>query len=467
MTMNLVLMVSVLVFVVLCVAKTGLARPLDLERSGLFLLLTSLFTAFFYAAFRLSDGALVLGALAKMLGEANYAFLILFLRAQRKVLSRRQEQNGSVAVLLVSLAHLTLNLTLTGHWQLGVMSLQVLVLIGWVGLEAWWLWRARAHKGSLILAVLVLVHWWCELIGRSALVWQVWHGVVLIDTPLWTDATQNWMWVSFFMGFMAQLAIAGVVAQQLRQDKDRLSQLLRQVELTLQEKESLLLALVASHEERDDEPHMASLAHELRQPLGAIQLNAEYLASSQRLSRDEESQVLQEILRENQRAVGIVQGLRGLFMNKGKQPRELLDLSTVLSLWCARQASLLQRRGVDLHWQVQPGAWVRGSATQLEMVFQNLVNNAVEAMSCQGGAVHLTLVVQDSLVVVDVADQGPGLSAHLHEKIFEMGYSTKTHGMGLGLWLSRRIAQLHRGQLGCVVQATGTRMRLTLPLELA
>ena len=464
--MDLVLVVSVLVFVVLCVAKTGLARPLDLERSGLFLLLTSLFTAFFYAAFRLGDGALVLGALAKMLGEANYAFLILFLHAQRKVLSRKQEQKGSVAVLLVSLAHLTLNLTLTGHWQLGVMSLQVLVLIGWVGLEAWWLWRARAHKGSLILAVLVLVHWWCELIGRSALVWQVWHGVVLIDVPLWTDATQNWMWVSFFMGFMAQLAIAGVVAQQLRQDKDRLAQMLRQVEDALKEKDSLLLALVASHAGRDAQPHMASLAHELRQPLGSIQLNAEYLASSQRLSREEESQVLQEILRENQRAVGIVQGLRSLFVRQSPL-HEAVNLSSLLAQWGERQVRLLQPLGVVLHRQLQEGVRVRGAANQIEMVLQNLVNNAVDALASQGGGeVHLSMRAHEGWVQVDVVDNGPGLPPHLHEKIFEMSFSTKVQGMGIGLWLSRRIAQLHSGQLVCVPQAHGTCMRLALPLDL-
>lgn len=465
--MDLVLVISVLGFVALCGATTGWLRPLDLERSGLFLLLTSLFTALFYGAFRLGDEALRLGALAKMLGEANYAFLILFLHSQRKSLPRKVEQRASLAVMGVSLVHLALNLTLTGYLQMWVMSLQVLVLIGWVALEAWWLWRVRQHKGSLLLAALVGVHWLCELLGRSALLWQAWHGVVLIDTPMWTDATQHWMWVSFFMGFMAQLAIAGVVAQQLRQDKERLSQLLRQVEIVLQEKETLLLALVASHAGRDEEPHMASLAHELRQPLGAIQLNAEYLASSPRLSHEEESQVLQEILRENQRAVGIVQGLRSLFVRQSPL-YEAVDLSSLLAQWCDRQVRLVQPLMVVLYLQLQEGVKVRGAANQIEMVLQNLVNNAVDALASQGGGeVHLSMRAHEGWVQVDVVDNGPGLPPHLHEKVFEMSFSTKVQGMGIGLWLSRRIAQLHSGQLVCVPQVQGTCMRLTLPLELA
>lgn len=466
--MDLVLPLTVLGFVGLCLATTGLWRPMSLGRSGVFLLVTSLFTALFYGAHRLADGDLAMGAIAKMMGEANYAFLIVFLRSLRKTLPISSQRQGALAVLIVSLVHLSLNMTLTGPWQMAVMSLQVLVLIGWVGLESWWLWHAQPQAMRLLLALMVSVHWLSELLGRTALGWSAWQGSLAMQAPGWTDAMVDWMWVTFFLGFMAQLAVAGMVAQALRQDKDRLEQLVKQVEGMLQEKESLLMTLLASNAARDAEPQLASLAHELRQPLGAIQLNAEYLASGQRLSREEESQVLQEILRENHRAVAIVQGLRSLFTDKSP-PQTRLDLGNFVTHWVARQAPVLaQQFGVRLGVRAQAAVHVQASAVQLEMVLQNLVNNAVEAMACgQGDAIEVILLAHGHQALIDVVDDGPGLAPELHEKVFEMSFSTKTQGMGLGLWLSRRIAQMHRGDLVCIAHPAGARMRLSLPLEVA
>jgi signal transduction histidine kinase len=464
--MDLVLPLAVLGFVGLCLATTGLWRPMSLGRSGIFLLVTSMFTALFYGAYRIADGDLALSAIAKMLGEANYAFLIVFLRWQRRPMPVTSQRQAAWAVLIVSLTHLTLNMVLTGPWQMAVMTVQVLVLIGWVTLESWWLWQAQPQGVRLMLVLMVSAHWLSELVGRSALAWAAWQDRQLMQGPGWTDAMVDWMWVTFFLGFMAQLAVAVVVAQALRDEKDRLQQMVLQVEGMLKEKESMVMTLLASNAASEAEPQMASLAHELRQPLGAIQLNAEYLASGQRLSREEESQVLQEILRENHRAVAIVQGLRSLFMDKAPQQNRL-DLSDFLENWIAQQAPLLQQQfGVRLSIRSQARVQVLASAVQLGMVLQNLVNNAVEAMADRdGGAIDVILMAHDQLALVDVVDDGPGLPTDLHSKVFEMNFSTKTKGMGLGLWLSRRIAQMHRGDLNAIAHHAGARMRLSLPLE--
>ena len=82
------------------------------------------------------------------------------------------------------------------------------------------------------------------------------------------------------------------------------------------------------------------------------------------------------------------------------------------------------------------------------------------------GLIELALVAHDGQALLDVVDNGVGVSPQIRETMFDMNVSTKSQGMGLGLWLSRRIAQMHRGDLVCVQQPQGTRMRLTLPLEL-
>ncbi|OYU30278.1 MAG: hypothetical protein CFE39_14355 [Comamonadaceae bacterium PBBC2] len=467
--MNWVLPLSLLAFTGLCFRTAGIACAFSLQRSAVFLFITALSTALFYGAYRMFGEPLVLGALAKMMGEANYVFLGFFIRSQRKVLPRSVEIWGGTTVWLWSLIHLTLNLTLTGVAQMVVMTVQVLVLIAWVAYEAWLLWRAQRSAMPLMLALVVTAHGLSELVARGAMLWRGFQGSLALNAPGWTDAMLDWMWVTFFLGFMAQLATAGVVASALSQDKARLEQMVSQVEDMLQEKMSMVMSLLASNAARETDPQLASLAHELRQPLGAIQLNAEYLASTQRMSREEESQVLQDILRDNQRAVSIVQGVRNLFVQHSAQLTRL-NLPDVLERWAAHQTKVLHPVGVGmtLNLRNQAEVLVLANVVQLEMVLQNLVNNAAEELSLQGGGkIEVTMIAQDRLVHVDVVDSGSGLPADLHEKVFEMSYSTKSHGMGLGLWLSRRIAQMHRGHLGCVARPEGTCMRLTLPRELA
>ncbi|MFM8692795.1 MAG: sensor histidine kinase [Limnohabitans sp.] len=457
--------VVLLAFVLLCLATTGLRRPIALERAGLFLLTTSLLTALFFGAYRWLGEPLALGALAKMMGEANYAFLILFLRWLRKPMTRSDEIRGSALVVGVALLHLMLNLSLTGQTQLLVMTVQVLVLIGWLTLEAWWLWRKEPVFSRLVLMLLAGLHGCAEALGRSWLLLAT-DGQLDMAQPGWTDARQEWLWVTFFLGFMAQLAVAAVITQALRQEKDRLSRWVHQVEKALHEKEALLMTLLASNEAQKVQPQLASLAHELRQPLGAIQLNAEFLASGEGLSREEERRVLQDILRENHRAVSILQGLRGLFDH---QPvaMERLNMSRWLTDWVDHQAPVVRRQfGVDLRLRAQPDLVVRGHSAQLEMVLHNLVNNAIEAMLCQPErAIDIELYRREHQVYLAVRDQGPGLAQELQEKVFEMSYSTKSYGMGLGLWLSRRIVHLHRGILESVPVQEGACLQLCIPLE--
>lgn len=449
----------------LCFWTVGRGQRLSLGRVGVFLFLTSMSTAIFYGAYRLGGEALALGALAKMMGEANYAFLILFVRSQRKQLAHTDEVRGMLAVAMVSVVHLSLNLTLSGLWQLSVMTAQVLVLIGWLALEAWWWWRAKPDGLRCLLLALVLVHWLAELVGRSLLLSQFAMGAANLTEHGWSDIRDDWMWVTFFLGFMTQMAVAGVVAQALGEAKARMEILVISLENQLEEKSSMMMKLLASKAVRETELPLASVAHELSQPLGAIRLSAEHLAQSGRLSSEEEYQVLQEILRQNHRATSIVQGLRNLFIDQ-TPPQTRWSVVEWLNAWAASQAQRCRDGGVQFVYDMKApsGLEVMACQVQMEMVLQNLVKNAVEALANRSdGEIVLTLSVQGRWVQIEVADNGSGIAPALQDQIFEMNFTTKSHGMGIGLWLSRRIAKTHGGDLACVSSPRGARMRLTLP----
>jgi signal transduction histidine kinase len=98
-----------------------------------------------------------------------------------------------------------------------------------------------------------------------------------------------------------------------------------------------------------------------------------------------------------------------------------------------------------------------GDEIQLRQVFVNLLLNAVQAIDGKGGAIRVTSRDEEAHVVVEVADDGPGISAAAAARIFEPFFTTKPRGEGTGLGLptARRIAELHGGGLELVETRPG------------
>jgi len=465
MTDGLTLTIGVLFYAVLWASTLGAFRPLSMERSGIYILVTGLGAGLVFGADRFAYDGMALNALAKTLAESAYLALILFLRSVRLPLSRGQEVRGSVLVLLASMLHLTLNVTLTGFTLFAVMAVQIVLLFAWVLRESVLLWRAQPNGMTKMLVVLVALHLTFETVARGSMGYQIFIDPTGSGAN-WKETLDAWLWVTFSIGYVVLTATASVLMDAFRTDKFRLEQVVQQVEARLQEKETALLSLLATNAERSNDPSVASLAHELKQPLMAIQLNAEYLTSGKRVSQQEVEQILQAILRENQRAATIVQSVRSLFASKAAQQQSVLHLSSWLADWVnLRALALMEKYDVKLQLHVHAEAVVQINAAQLEIVLQNLLGNAVEALVGRAqGRIDITLKTENNMAVIDVIDNGPGLPKGQHERVFEMNYSTKPQGMGFGLWLSRHITQTHGGQLVAVDSETGAHMRLGLPL---
>jgi signal transduction histidine kinase len=282
----------------------------------------------------------------------------------------------------------------------------------------------------------------------------------------WLLVRDSWVWITFSLGYVVLTATASVLMDAYRSDKFRLEQLLQKVEGRLKDRESALMSMLVAHAERDKDPVVASLAHELRQPLHSIQLNAEYLSSGKTVSRQEEADILRSILDENRRAADLLQGLRNIFVNKVPESLAAINLSQWLTDWVqAKAPGLMNDHGIALQLHAQSDVHVHVHAAQVEVIVQNLVTNAVQALQGQPrGSIHLSLVAQQPWACLDVVDNGPGLPEGWSEKVYDMGVSTKADGMGMGLWLSRRIAETHGGTLSSQPSTSGAHMRLHLPL---
>ncbi len=109
-------------------------------------------------------------------------------------------------------------------------------------------------------------------------------------------------------------------------------------------------------------------------------------------------------------------------------------------------------------------AWIRGDADLLKQAVLNLVTNAMEALK-QGGRVRVSVYQQDDSVVLEVADNGPGIPQEVQDKVFQLYFSTKEKGSGIGLAMAYRAVQLHNGTIDFLSEAgRGTKFQLRFPV---
>jgi signal transduction histidine kinase len=210
------------------------------------------------------------------------------------------------------------------------------------------------------------------------------------------------------------------------------------------------------------------VAHEIKNPLNAISLHLDLLrarishnGAEQEDSLTSEIDILSKEVRRLDRVVKTFLDfsrpvdVRLLEVDLSALVREVAELMTP-------QARLAR---IDLRFDATDGEVmeIRGDADMLKQAVLNLVTNALDAMK-EGGSLRLSVRRNGESVILEVADNGPGIPHELRQKVFQLYFTTKPTGSGIGLAMTYRAVQLHNGTIDFFSEnGRGTTFRLEFP----
>jgi C4-dicarboxylate-specific signal transduction histidine kinase len=276
------------------------------------------------------------------------------------------------------------------------------------------------------------------------------------------QATESATYLRFAVFLAAALLITGLMEMKRRveESRNRFEEALRQAHADL----AHVNRVTAMGE------LTASLAHEVNQPIAAAVTDAN--TCLRWLTRDhpdveEARQAASRVVKDAVRASDIISRIRSLF-KKGTSQRELVDVNEVIREMIVLLRSQATRYSISMRTELSEDLpQIMGDRVQLQQVLMNLMINGIEAMKDVDGRRELAVKSQraeDEQLMVSVSDTGVGLPSQQADQIFNAFFTTKPHGTGMGLRISRSIVESHGGRLWATDNSPrGASFHLTLP----
>jgi PAS domain S-box-containing protein len=220
---------------------------------------------------------------------------------------------------------------------------------------------------------------------------------------------------------------------------------------------------------------LATVSHELRTPLNAI-LGWSRMLHAGTLGPEKATRAIDSILRNATAQSQIIDDLLDVSRIIAGQLRldiDVLDVNQIINSALDVIRPAAEAKGVTLHTVLDPDAgFIKGDAGRLQQVLWNLLTNAVK-FTPRDGRVQVTLRREDSVVTIEVADTGRGISADFIPRIFdrftqeEAGNARRTGGLGLGLAIVKHLVELHGGTVAAQSAGEGSGTSFTLRIPLA
>jgi signal transduction histidine kinase len=283
-----------------------------------------------------------------------------------------------------------------------------------------------------------------------------------------TSSSIRWAWLG--ISILSYVAVLGYWLEKMSIEKAQALQESSKIIALLKEKERLIYGLLKANKTAATGALSASIAHELNQPLGASNLNIQFLkmklekgAINPELGRE----ILDALEADNHRAATIVKSLRSIFTD-GDSGAEEVQLGDLISRVLDIVTPELKSKNIQLQLRVDEQLVVNANPAEIEQVILNLLNNALQALANSGTLqrhIGIEATKSGQLAHLSISDNGSGVSAEFKPHLFELLSTTRQSGMGLGLWLCKHIVTRYGGSIHYEdTVGGGAKFVLVLPL---
>lgn len=260
----------------------------------------------------------------------------------------------------------------------------------------------------------------------------------------------RWAWLG--ISILSYVAVLGYWLEKISIEKAQALQNSSKVIALLREKERLIMGLMKANKTAVTGALSASIAHELNQPLGASNINIQFLKSKLdkgQLNPELGKEVLDDLERDNKRAATIVGSLRSIFTESGTKTKDV-KVGQIIDSVLEIVNSDLMAKNIQVNLNVDQTLRVQIKDAEFQQVFLNLINNAVQSISSLGavkGHIQIEATQNEEKAQISISDNGSGVPKEQQLGLFELLNTTKETGMGLGLWLCKHIITRYEGSI--------------------
>lgn len=271
---------------------------------------------------------------------------------------------------------------------------------------------------------------------------------------------------------ISYVAIGGYWAEKIALSNAKVALENDVIKKLLIEREDLISHLSKANKTAATGALSASIAHELNQPIAAIQLNTQFFQeklASNELDHQAIKDIAKSIEHDNARIANIVATLRGIF-KEDQVTAAPIAINPLIESLIPIILPQARDKGVQVTFDLKAMQLLSLNTGEFQQVILNLVNNAIDSLSglnIPGKIIRISTRDLDGQVEVCISDNGQGVEQDLIPNLFELMKSNKSAGMGLGLWLSKHIIERHQGKIGYQTShAGGAEFVIRIPLQL-
>ena len=260
----------------------------------------------------------------------------------------------------------------------------------------------------------------------------------------------NWRTVAIYASIFGMMLLLGLILfwswnKRLKKEK-------AQIQMLLDERDFMVGSLLKANKTAATGALSASIAHELNQPLGASNLNIQFLKmklENGALNPELGKEILDSLEQDNTRAATIVKSLRSIFTD-GESNTQAVQLGDLISSVLEIVKPELKSKNIQIQLRVDDDLVIMVNPSEIEQVILNLLNNAIQALANSGTLQHriaIEAIKTGKSVQLSISDNGTGISLEFKPYLFELLSTTKQAGMGLGLWLCKHIVTRYGGSI--------------------